>query len=83
MDELYREQILEHYKRPHNWGELEAADLEALDEREVVDRVGVVLRGLAERAAEDDDPEDHEHQHDHRPDEAPEGPVVPSGTAGL
>ena len=31
MDELYREQILEHYKRPHNWGELEAADLEAED----------------------------------------------------
>jgi len=31
MDELYREQILEHYKRPHNWGELEAADLEASD----------------------------------------------------
>ncbi|MFL5846806.1 MAG: Fe-S cluster assembly sulfur transfer protein SufU [Solirubrobacteraceae bacterium] len=24
MDELYRENILEHYKRPHNWGELEA-----------------------------------------------------------
>jgi len=22
MDDLYREQILEHYKRPHNWGEL-------------------------------------------------------------
>ena len=31
MDELYREQILEHYKRPHNWGELEAPDLEASD----------------------------------------------------
>ena len=31
MDELYREQILEHYKRPHNWGELEGADLEAED----------------------------------------------------
>jgi nitrogen fixation NifU-like protein len=25
MDELYRENILEHYKRPHNWGELEDA----------------------------------------------------------
>jgi len=22
-DQLYREYILEHYKRPHNWGELE------------------------------------------------------------
>jgi nitrogen fixation NifU-like protein len=30
-DELYREYILEHYKRPHNWGELEHADLEAHD----------------------------------------------------
>ena len=27
MDDLYREQILEHYKRPHNWGELEDPDL--------------------------------------------------------
>jgi nitrogen fixation protein NifU and related proteins len=31
MDELYREQILEHYKRPHNFGELDAADLEFFD----------------------------------------------------
>ena len=31
MDDLYREQILEHYKRPHHFGELEAADLEAED----------------------------------------------------
>jgi nitrogen fixation NifU-like protein len=35
MDELYREQILEHYKRPHNWSppkpELEDADLEFFD----------------------------------------------------
>ncbi len=30
-DELYREYILEHYKRPHNWGELEQHDLEAQD----------------------------------------------------
>ncbi len=28
MDELYREQILEHYKRPHNFGRLEEPDLE-------------------------------------------------------
>ncbi|MGH2849423.1 MAG: Fe-S cluster assembly sulfur transfer protein SufU [Solirubrobacteraceae bacterium] len=27
MDELYREEILEHYKRPHNWGEMEDPDL--------------------------------------------------------
>jgi nitrogen fixation protein NifU and related proteins len=31
MDELYREYILEHYKRPHHWGELESADLEFED----------------------------------------------------
>ena len=31
MDELYREQILEHYKRPQNWGELERADYEFED----------------------------------------------------
>jgi nitrogen fixation NifU-like protein len=31
MDELYRDQILEHYKRPHNFGRLEGADLEFED----------------------------------------------------
>jgi nitrogen fixation protein NifU and related proteins len=31
MDDLYRENILEHYKHPHNFGELEHADLEAHD----------------------------------------------------
>ena len=31
MDELYREYILEHYKRPHHWGELATADLEFED----------------------------------------------------
>jgi nitrogen fixation NifU-like protein len=31
MDELYREQILEHYKRPRNFGRLEDADLEFED----------------------------------------------------
>ena len=31
MDELYRENILEHYKQPHNWGELPDADLEFED----------------------------------------------------
>ncbi len=31
MDDLYREQILEHYKRPHHWGELENPDLEFYD----------------------------------------------------
>ncbi len=27
MDDLYREQILEHYKRPHNFGRLDESDL--------------------------------------------------------
>jgi nitrogen fixation NifU-like protein len=31
MDELYRDQILEHYKRPHNFGRIEHADLEFED----------------------------------------------------
>ena len=31
MDDLYREQILEHYKQPHNWGEMQNADLEFED----------------------------------------------------
>jgi nitrogen fixation NifU-like protein len=31
MDDLYREEILEHYKRPHNWGQLDDPDLEAED----------------------------------------------------
>ena len=31
MDDLYREQILEHYKRPHNFGSLDSVDLEFED----------------------------------------------------
>jgi nitrogen fixation NifU-like protein len=31
MDDLYRENILQHYKNPHHWGELPEADLEAED----------------------------------------------------
>ena len=31
MDELYRDQILEHYKRPHNFGRLAEPDLEFED----------------------------------------------------
>jgi nitrogen fixation NifU-like protein len=27
MDDLYREEILEHYRRPHNFGTLESADV--------------------------------------------------------
>lgn len=31
MESLYREEILEHYKRPRNWGHLDAPDLAAED----------------------------------------------------
>ena len=31
MDDLYREEILSHYKRPHNWGTLDDPDLEFED----------------------------------------------------
>jgi nitrogen fixation NifU-like protein len=31
MDDLYRENILDHYKHPHNWGRLDEADLEFHD----------------------------------------------------
>src|SRR3954469_22441275 len=31
MDELYRDQILEHYKRPHHFGRLESFDLDFED----------------------------------------------------
>jgi nitrogen fixation NifU-like protein len=31
MDELYREYILEHYKRPHHFGELDSPDFEFYD----------------------------------------------------
>ena len=31
MDELYRDQILEHYKRPHNFGRLDTFDLDYED----------------------------------------------------
>ena len=31
MDDLYRENILQHYKNPHHWGELDDADFEAGD----------------------------------------------------
>src|ERR1700710_3121829 len=27
MESIYREEILEHYKRPHNWGHLDPHDL--------------------------------------------------------
>jgi nitrogen fixation NifU-like protein len=45
MDDLYREEILEHYKRPHNWGPMESPDLEAEDNNPLCgDELRVMLR---------------------------------------
>jgi nitrogen fixation protein NifU and related proteins len=45
MDDLYREEILSHYKRPHNWGAMEAPDLEFADSNPLCgDELRVMLR---------------------------------------
>lgn len=45
MDELYRENILDHYKRPRNWGVLDPADLEFEDKNPSCgDQLKVMLR---------------------------------------
>jgi nitrogen fixation NifU-like protein len=45
MDDLYRENILQHYKRPHHWGEWPEADLEAEDNNPLCgDELKVQLR---------------------------------------
>jgi nitrogen fixation NifU-like protein len=45
VDELYREYILEHYKRPHNWGPMESPDLEFEDSNPLCgDELKVMLR---------------------------------------
>ena len=45
MDDLYREEILSHYKRPHNWGPMDAPDLEAEDHNPLCgDELRVMLR---------------------------------------
>ena len=45
MDDLYREQILEHYKRPRHWGELADPDAEAEDNNPLCgDELKVQLR---------------------------------------
>ena len=53
MDDLYREQILEHYKQPHNWGELEDPDLEFEDFNPLCgDELKVQLRVEDDKIAE-------------------------------
>ncbi|WP_026911392.1 Fe-S cluster assembly sulfur transfer protein SufU [Patulibacter minatonensis] len=45
MDELYRENILDHYKRPRNWGVLDPADLEFEDKNPSCgDQLKVMMR---------------------------------------
>ena len=45
MDDLYREEILEHYKRPHNWGPMESPDLQFSDNNPLCgDELTVMLR---------------------------------------
>ena len=45
MDDLYREEILSHYKRPHNWGPMDAPDLEAEDHNPLCgDQLHVMLK---------------------------------------
>nr|MBA3437726.1 iron-sulfur cluster assembly scaffold protein [Thermoleophilaceae bacterium] len=45
MDELYRDYILDHYKRPRNFGTLEPHDLEAHDHNPLCgDELGVHIR---------------------------------------
>jgi nitrogen fixation protein NifU and related proteins len=45
VDDLYRQEILEHYKRPHHWGEMERPDLEFEDSNPLCgDELRVMLR---------------------------------------
>jgi nitrogen fixation NifU-like protein len=50
MDDLYRDFILEHYKRPRNFGELEPHDLAAHDHNPLCgDEMGVHIRVADDR----------------------------------
>ena len=50
MDDLYRDYILDHYKRPRNFGELESRDLEAHEHNPLCgDEIGVHIRVSDER----------------------------------
>ena len=54
MDDLYREEILQHYKRPHNWGPMEQPDLVYEDVNPLCgDQLKVMLKvGADERIEE-------------------------------
>ena len=50
MDDLYRDYILDHYKHPRNFGELESRDLEAHEHNPLCgDEIGVHIRVSDER----------------------------------
>ena len=54
MDEIYREYILEHYKHPHNFGELESPDLEFADNNPLCgDELRVQLKVSPDRKVEE------------------------------
>ena len=54
MDDLYREEILEHYKRPHNWGPMENPDLQFSDNNPLCgDELTVMLRVADDGTVED------------------------------
>ena len=54
MDDLYREEILQHYKRPHNWGPMDAPDLQAEDHNPLCgDQLKVMLKVDDEGTIED------------------------------
>lgn len=54
MDDLYREEILQHYKRPRNWGPMDSPDLEFEDTNPLCgDELKVMLRVDGERKVTD------------------------------
>jgi nitrogen fixation NifU-like protein len=54
MDSIYREEILEHYKRPRNWGHLDEHDLEFEDSNPLCgDELRVEIRTDADGRIED------------------------------
>ena len=53
MDPLYREYILDHYKNPRNFGELEPRDAEFFDRNPICgDEMGVHIRLEGDRIAD-------------------------------
>ena len=54
MDDLYREEILSHYKRPRNWGPMDEPDLEFADTNPLCgDELKVMLRVGDDRTVQD------------------------------